>query len=178
MEHDRVASKDSPEKKEKMTNPVKPIPAGFHSIVPHLTVKGASQAIDFYKKAFAAEEMVRLPGPDGKSLMHASIKIGDSVLFLVDEAPERGCLGPQDRGGSPVTIHLYVEDVDAVFDRAVSAGAQVSMPLTDAFWGARYGRLIDPFGHSWSLATQKEYLTPKEISKRAEAAFGDCASST
>jgi PhnB protein len=161
-----------------MTNPVKAVPDGFHTIVPHLTVKGASQAIEFYKKAFAAEEMVRLPGPDGKSLMHASIKIGDSVLFLVDEDPERGCLGPQNRDGSPVTIHLYVEDVDAVFDQAVSAGAQVSMPVADAFWGARYGRLIDPFGHSWSLATQKENLTPEEIGKRAETAFASCAAST
>jgi PhnB protein len=161
-----------------MTNPVKGIPAGFHTIVPHLTVKGASQAIEFYKKAFAAAEMVRLPGPDGKSLMHASIKIGDSVLFLVDESPERGCLGPQGSSGSPVTIHLYVEDVDAVFNQAVSAGAQVSMPLADAFWGARYGRLTDPFGHSWSLATQKEDLTPDEISKRGGAAFASRASST
>jgi PhnB protein len=158
-----------------MTNPVKPIPEGFHTITPYLVVKGASQAIEFYKKAFGAQEILRLPMPDGKSLMHASVKIGDSVLFLADECPERGGLGPQGLGGTPVTIHLYVEDVDALFDQAVTAGAKVCMPPENTFWGARYGRLTDPFGHSWSLASQKEDLTPDQIGERFQAAMAGCA---
>jgi PhnB protein len=158
-----------------MTTRINPIPEGHHTITPHLVVKGASEAIEFYKRAFGAEELARMPGPDGKSIMHAALKIGDSRLFLVDEFPEMGCVGPQALGGSPVTIHIFVEDVDAIFNQAVSAGAEVRMPLMDAFWGDRYGQLIDPFGHKWSLATHKEDLTPEEISKRAEAAFsGEC----
>jgi PhnB protein len=156
-------------RKRKMSNPVKPIPEGSHALTPHLVVKGASQAIEFYKKAFGAEEIMRMPGPDGKSIIHAQLKIGDSQLFLVDEFPEMGGLGPLSIGGTPVTIHLFVEDVDTVFNRAVAAGAQVNMPLENAFWGDRYGRITDPFGHSWSLATHKEDLTPEEISKRAQA---------
>jgi PhnB protein len=158
-----------------MTTRINPIPEGHHTLTPHLVVKGASEAIEFYKRAFGAEELARMPGPDGKSIMHAALKIGDSRLFLVDEFPEMGCVGPQALGGSPVTIHIFVEDVDAIFNQAVSAGAEVRMPLMDAFWGDRYGQLIDPFGHKWSLATHKEDLTPEEISKRAEAAFsGEC----
>jgi len=160
-----------------MTNRIKAVPECYHTITPHLTVKGASQAIEFYKNAFGAEEIIRLPGPDGKSLMHAAIKIGDSVLFLVDECSHMGYLGPHGTGGTPVTIHLYVEDVDTVFNKAVAAGAQVGMPVEDAFWGDRYGRLTDPFGHSWSLGTHKEDLTPEEIAKRAQAAFAGCAPS-
>jgi PhnB protein len=158
-----------------MTTSIKPIPEGHHTLTPHLVVKGASEAIEFYKKAFGAEELTRLPGPDGKSIMHAALKIGDSRLFLVDEFPQMGSVGPLSLGGSPVFIHVFVEDVDTVFDQAVSAGAEVRMPLVDAFWGDRYGQLVDPFGHKWSLATHKEDLTPEEISKRAEAAFsGEC----
>src|SRR5260370_37730256 len=160
-----------------MTNRIKPVPAGFHSLTPHLVVKGASQAIEFYKKAFGAEEITRVPGPDGKSLMHAEIKIGDSRLFLVDEFPQMGSLGPHGIGGTPVLIHVYMEDVDTVFNQAVGAGAQVGMPLEDAFCGDRYGQVTDPFGHKWSLATHKEDLTPEELSKRAQAAFGGCAPS-
>jgi PhnB protein len=163
------------EQKEKMTNRIKAIPEGHHTLTPHLVVKGASQAIEFYKKAFGAEEITRVPGPDGKSLIHAAIKIGDSRLFLVDEFPEMGSRGPHSIGGTSVTIHVYVEDVDTVFNQAVTAGAQVRMPLADMFWGDRYGLVTDPFGHSWSLATHKEDLTPDEISKRAQAAFGGCA---
>jgi PhnB protein len=160
-----------------MTNQIKPVPEGFHTLTPHLVVKGASQAIEFYKKAFGAEEITRVPGPDGKSLIHAELKIGDSRLLLVDEFPQMGCLGPQGIGGTPVTIHVFVEDVDTVFNQAVGAGAQVSMPLADMFWGDRYGQITDPFGHKWSLATHKEDLTPEQVSKRAQAAFGGCTPS-
>jgi PhnB protein len=160
-----------------MTNRIKAVPEGYHTLTPHLVVKGASQAIEFYKKAFGAEEITRMPGPDGKSVMHAELKIGDSRLFLVDEFPEMGSLGPQGIGGTPVVIHVYVEDADAVFNQAVAAGAQMRMPLEDAFWGDRYGQITDPFGHRWSLATHKEDLTPEEIGRRAQAAFAGCAPS-
>jgi len=154
-----------------MTHQIKPVPEGFHTITPHLVVKGASQAIEFYKKAFGAKELSRMHGPDGKSIMHAQLKIGDSLLFLVDEFPEMGCYGPLTGGRSPVTIHLYVEDVDSAFNVALAAGARQTMPPADMFWGDRYGKLIDPFGHEWSLATHKEDLTPEEIGKRAQTAF-------
>ncbi|OWY30427.1 VOC family protein [Herbaspirillum robiniae] len=143
------------------------IPPGMHSITPHLVCAGAAEAIEFYKKAFGAREGGRLAGPDGR-LMHAHINIGDSSLMLVDEMPEWKCLGPKALGGSPVTIHLYVEDVDAVFAQAVAAGAQVKMPVADMFWGDRYGQLVDPFGHSWSVATHVRDLTPEEIRKGAD----------
>ena len=167
----------TPERTEQSKNRIKAVPDGYHTLTPHLVVKGASQAIEFYKKAFGAEEISRMPGPDGKSIMHAEVQIGDSRLFLVDEFPEMGCRGPLGIGGTPVTIHIYVEDVDAVFNKAVTAGAQVRMPLEDAFWGDRYGKVVDPFGHEWSLATHKEDLTPEEIRKGAEAAFSGCAPS-
>jgi uncharacterized glyoxalase superfamily protein PhnB len=144
----------------------------MHTLTPHLVVKGASKAIEFYKKAFGAEEIGRLSAPDGKSVMHADLKIGDSHIFVVDEFPEMDSRGPQSFGGTPVTIHMYVEDVDAAFGKAVAAGAKVRMPLADMFWGDRYGILNDPFGHSWSLATHKEELTPDEIRKRAQGACG------
>jgi len=154
-----------------MTHQVKPVPEGHHSITPHLVVKGDSQAIEFYKQAFGAKEVRRVLGPDGKSIIHAEVKIGDSLLFLVDEIPEMNCLGPGSSGGSPVTIHLFVENVDSVFKAALAAGAKERMPVADMFWGDRYGRLLDPFGHEWSVATHKEDLTPEELSKRAQAAF-------
>ena len=154
-----------------MTHQIKPIPEGFHTITPHLVVKGASQAIEFYKKAFGAEELSRMHGPDGKSIMHAHLKIGDSLLFLMDEFPEMGSYGPLTGGRSPVTLHLYVKDVDSAFNTALAAGARQIMPPADMFWGDRYGKLVDPFGHEWSLATHKEDLTPEEIGKRAQAAF-------
>jgi PhnB protein len=139
-----------------------PIPQGMHSLTPHLVCAEAAQAIHFYKAAFGAEESARLPGPDGK-LMHAAVRIGDSTLMLVDEMPEYGALGPKALKGSPVTIHLYVEDADAVFARAVAAGAKVTMPLADQFWGDRYGQLEDPFGHKWSIATHQRDMTPEEM---------------
>jgi PhnB protein len=149
-----------------------PIPSGFHTLTPHLIIKGASRAIDFYKNAFGAQEISRLSGPDGKSIMHADLKIGDSHVFIVDESPEMGIRGPASIGATPVTIHMYVEDVDTAFGKAVGAGAQVRMPLADMFWGDRYGVVTDPFGHSWSLATHKEDLTPQEISKRVQTLCG------
>jgi uncharacterized glyoxalase superfamily protein PhnB len=160
-----------------MQNRIKPIPDGYHTLTPHLVVKGASQAIEFYKKAFGAEELRRMPGPDGKSIMHAELNIGDSRLMLVDEFPEMDCRGPQTIGGTPVTIHMYVEDVDAAFNKAVAAGAQVRMPVADMFWGDRYGVLADPFGHSWSMATHKEDLSREEVTKRATEFSSECAAS-
>lgn len=137
------------------------IPQGMHSVTPHLVCAGAAKAIEFYKQAFGAEEGARLPGPDGR-LMHASVKIGDSQVMLVDEMPEWGALGPKSLKGSPVTIHLYVDDVDAVVARAVSAGAKVTMPVAEQFWGDRYGKLEDPFGHHWSVATHVRDVSMEE----------------
>jgi uncharacterized glyoxalase superfamily protein PhnB len=150
-----------------------PIPSGQHAITPHLVIKGASEAIEFYKKAFGAEEISRMPmpGPDGSlRLGHVAIQIGDSRLFLADEFPEWGVKGPN--GTSPVTIHLYVNDADATFSQAVEAGATVAMPLADMFWGDRYGKLVDPFGHHWSIATHKEDLTPEQMRERMAATMG------
>ena len=141
---------------------VKPIPEGMHSLTPHLICAGAAEAIAFYKAAFNAVEVTRLPGEGGK-LMHAMMRIGDSALMLVDENPAWGMLGPKALKGSPVTVHLYVKDADATFAQAVAAGAKVTMPLDDMFWGDRYGTLEDPFGHRWSVATHKRDLSPKEI---------------
>jgi PhnB protein len=155
-----------------MTKPqVKPVPDGKRSITPHLVCAGAADAIEFYKKAFGASEMFRLPNPQGK-LMHACIQIGDSAVFLVDEMPDWGSFGPKSLKGSPVTIHLYVEDADATFERAVGAGAKIKMPIEDAFWGDRYGVLEDPFGHQWSVATHVRDMTPEEIQQAAQKAFG------
>jgi PhnB protein len=149
-----------------------PIPAGHHAITPHLIIKGASEAIEFYKRAFGAEEISRMPFPTPGGqvrLGHAALKIGDSILFLSDEFPEQGGLGPG--ASSPVTLHLYVTDVDAAFARAVGAGAKVSMPPADMFWGDRYGKLIDPFGHHWSIAEHLEDLTPAQMRERMTAAM-------
>ena len=144
------------------TAQVKPIPTGMHSLTPHLVCAHAADAIEFYKKAFNAAELSRLPGPDGK-IMHAMLRIGDSALMLVDEAPDWGMHGPKSLKGSPVTIHLYVEDVDASLARAVAAGAKVTMPLENMFWGDRYGTLEDPFGHRWSIATHVRDVTPEDM---------------
>ena len=150
----------------------KPIPEGFHTITPHITVKNAARMLDFYKSAFGAEEIGRMPGPDGQ-IMHAEVRIGDSPLMMCDEMPAMGKTAPH--GGSPVTLHVYVKDCDAFFARAVKAGAKVIMPLEDMFWGDRYGQLEDPSGHRWSIATHREDLTAEQIQKNAAAAFGgDC----
>ena len=140
----------------------KPIPEGMHSVTPHLVCAGAAAAIDFYKKAFGAVEHGRLPGPDGR-IMHAMLRIGDSAIMLVDEMPEWGSLGPKALKGSPVTIHLYVDDADAFVKRAAQAGAKVTMPVAEQFWGDRYGRIEDPFGHHWSVATHVRDVTPEEM---------------
>ena len=154
-----------------MAKAKQPIPDGFHTVTPHLIMKDAAGAIEFYKNAFGAEETSRMPGPDGK-VMHAELKIGNSMLMIADEFPDMGSSGPKSIGGSPVTLHIYVDDVDALFDRAVKAGGKVTMPLADMFWGDRYGRLEDPFGHQWSIGTHTEDLTPEEIGQRAAKAMG------
>jgi PhnB protein len=148
---------------------VQPIPAGYHSVTPGLTVHNAAEAIEFYKRAFGAEELCRMPTPDGQRIMHAEIQIGDSHLMLGDEFPDMGCRAPRSLGGTPVSLHLYVEDADAVFQRAIEAGATVSMPIMDAFWGDRYGKLADPFGHEWGIATHQEDISDEELQRRAAA---------
>lgn len=140
---------------------VKAIPDGMHTVTPHLVCAGAADAIEFYKRAFGAVEIARMPGADG-GLMHAQIRIGDSHIFLVDENPAFGVRGPKLLNGSPVTIHLSVEDCDALAARAVAAGAVATMPITEMFWGDRYGILQDPFGHNWSVATHVRDVTPEE----------------
>jgi uncharacterized glyoxalase superfamily protein PhnB len=147
---------------------VKPVPDGYHTITPHLVVRDAAKAIAFYAKALGAEERFRMPGPGG-SVMHAELNIGDSVVMLGEEAKERGALSPQSIGGSPVSLLIYVEDVDASFARADKAGCTVQMPPTDMFWGDRYGQLVDPFGHRWAIATHKEDVSPEEMARRMAA---------
>ena len=147
----------------------KAVPDGTHTLTPHLVVQNASAAIDFYKRAFGAEELMRLPSPDGKTIVHACLKIGDSQLMLADEMA--GCQSPQSVGGISTTIHLAIEDADAAMDRCVKAGATVTMPLMDAFWGDRYGRIKDPFGHEWSIASHQKDLTPEEINEAAKEFF-------
>ena len=152
---------------------VNPIPEGAEGAIPHLVVKGAGQAIDFYKKAFGAEEVFRMPSPDGR-IMHAEFRVGSSLFYLCDDFPEM-CGGksrnPKSLGGTPTTVHRYVTDCDAALKRAVDAGAKVTMPATDMFWGDRYGVVEDPFGHSWSFATHKQDLTPQQIEKAMAQAF-------
>jgi PhnB protein len=148
--------------KEIVMSQVAPIPAGFSTITPHLVCEGAADAIEFYKKAFGATDMGRMPGPGGK-LMHATIQIGNALVMLVDDFPDWGSLGPKALKGSPVVLHLYVEDVDAWYQRAVEAGATAKMPPADMFWGDRYGQVTDPFGHTWSIATHKRDMTPEQM---------------
>ena len=151
-----------------MATKVKAIPDGYHSITPYLTVDNAKEAIDFYKRAFDAKQTVRMDSPDGK-VSHAELKIGDSMLMISDAM--RGARSPRSLGGTPVNLFLYVDDVDTVFNRATNAGARVELPVDDMFWGDRYGKLTDPFGHSWSIATHKEDVSPAEMQKRAAAAM-------
>ena len=149
----------------------KPIPDGYNSLTPTLTVRGAANAIEFYKKAFAAQEIMRFPGLDGKTIMHAELKIGNSKIMLNDEIPQMNCLSPQSVGGASSGIFLYVEDADSVFNKAVSSGAKITMPIMDAFWGDRCGQIEDPFGHKWTISTHKKDMTPEEISKAGQDAF-------
>jgi uncharacterized glyoxalase superfamily protein PhnB len=145
---------------------VKRVPEGRHRVTAHLTVKNGAEMIEFYKKAFGAVEMGRAPGPDGKTIMHAAIKIGDSTVFLNDEFPEMGAFSPLSTKGTPVTLHLSVEDADKQFQQALAAGAEVVMPLADQFWGDRYGIVKDPSGHMWSVSHHVEDLTPDQIKER------------
>ena len=147
---------------------VKPIPEGMHSVTPFLVCAGAAEAIEFYKKAFGAVEVSRLPGPDGK-LMHAMIRVEGSAIMLNDENAQWGSLGPKALKGTPVSVHLYVADADAFTAKAVAAGAKVTMPVADMFWGDRYGQIEDPFGHKWSVATHVRDLTPAEIAEAMKA---------
>jgi PhnB protein len=149
---------------------VKPIPDGYHTVTPYLIVNGAAAALEFYKRAFGATEVMRFPGPNGK-VGHAEIRIGDSHIMLADEHPEMGARGPQALGGSPVTILLYVPDVDARFAQAVAAGAKEVRPLKDQFYGDRSGSVADPFGHIWHIATHKEDVSHEEMQRRMKAAM-------
>ena len=152
-----------------MASKVNPIPEGYHSITPYLIIKGASQAIEFYKKAFGAAELFRMNQPDGR-VGHAEIRVGDSVIMLADEFPEMGHKSPASLGGSPVSLLLYVEDVDAVYGQAISSGATQDRPVENKFYGDRGGSLVDPFGHIWHIATHVEDLSPEEMQERATAA--------
>jgi PhnB protein len=155
-----------------MPNSVKPIPEGFHTATPTLVVRNAAQAIDFYKKVFGAEEIMRMPSPDSK-ISHAEIKIGDSIIFLSDEFAQHPGKSPQTLGGFTGGIYLYVPDVDDVFAKAVAAGGKPFMPVTDMFWGDRHGNFTDPFGHSWGVSTHTEDLSEEEMGKRAQAFYAE-----
>jgi uncharacterized glyoxalase superfamily protein PhnB len=154
---------------------MKPIPEGYHTVTPTFTFKDSRKALDFYKKALGAVETFVMPGPGGKGVMHASMKIGNSNIMMGDESREMPCRSAQTLGGSPVSFYLYVEDADAAFKKAVTAGASVLMPLQDAFWGDRTGTVKDPFGHSWTFATHTRDLTPDQIAKGAEEAMAQHA---
>jgi PhnB protein len=149
---------------------VKPIPEGYHTLTPFLTVRDAIRAIEFYKQAFGAEERGIAKGPDGK-VMHAELKIGDSIIMLSDEFPDFGAVSPLSSGGAGMGLHIYVDNVDGAFDRAVKAGAQVEMPVSDQFWGDRYGKLKDPFGHKWSIATHTKDMSQDEMKHAMDEAM-------
>ena len=148
----------------------KPIPEGYHTITPFLAVDDAAQAIDFYTRAFGARERIRMDGPDGK-IAHAELQIGDSIVMLSDPFPQSSFTAPKPLGGTSMGLFLYVEDVDAFVQRAVDAGATLTMPVEDQFWGDRFGQIADPFGHGWQIATHKEDVPPEEMAKRAEQAM-------
>ena len=147
------------------------VPEGFTTLTAHLIVEGAADAMDFYKRAFGAQEIGRAPMPDGKKLMHGLMKVGDSMLMLVDAFEEFGARGPKALGGSPVTLHFYTTNADKAFQRALDAGCTVATPLADMFWGDRYGKVKDPFGHEWSIATKIKDMSPEEMEKAQKAAF-------
>jgi PhnB protein len=145
---------------------VKPIPDGYHTITPAIIVRCAANAIEFYRKAFGAQVVERMDGPDG-TVMHAEIRIGDSIVMLGDENPQFGTLSPMSTNGTSSSLHIYVDDVDAVFARAIGAGAKVKYPIENAFWGDRYGKVTDPFGHEWGIATHLKDMTPDEVRRAA-----------
>src|ERR1700688_4928836 len=156
---------------------VKPIPDGYHSVTPYLFIRGAGAAIDFYKKVFGATVMMRMPGPIGQ-VMHAELKIGDSIIMLSDENPKMGAMSPQTAGGISVSLHVYLENVDDVVQKAVDAGAKLLRPVQNQFYGDRSGTLIDPFGHMWSVSTHVEDVSPEEMRKRMPAATSQAAHGT
>jgi len=154
------------------------IPEGFHTITPSLIMKDSAKAIEFYKQAFSAKELMRMPGPGGKGIMHAELQIGDSRFFLCDEFPEMSNnRSPETLGAVTAVLHLYVQDVDATVNKAVSAGAKLQMPATNMFWGDRFAKISDPFGQEWGVCTHVEDVSPEEIKKRADAFFAQAASS-
>lgn len=153
-------------------NEIEKIPKEYHSITPVLIVKNGDEAIEFYKNGFGVEERCCMKGPDGR-VAHAELKLGDSVFMLSDEYPEMKCHSPETIGGSPVSMYVYVDDVDSIFNKAISAGAKILDPVKDQFWGDRHGRLEDPFGHLWSIATHKKDISDEEMKKAAEAAFSE-----
>jgi uncharacterized glyoxalase superfamily protein PhnB len=144
-----------------------PVPAGFSTLSAHIIVDDGLKALEFYKLALGAQETMRLMAPDGKSLMHAQMRIGSSTLMIAGEFPPN-CLSPKNRGGSSVYLHIYTENADALFDRAVAAGCKINMPMSDTFWGDRYGQVEDPFGHQWSIATHKQDLTPEQLAANSK----------
>jgi PhnB protein len=158
-----------------MADQTKRVPEDFHTITPHLVVRGVVDAVEFYRKAFGAEELYRNMAPDGQAVMHSELLLGSSRFFVNDEFLDHGVLSPAALNGSPVTLHLYVEDVDSLYQRAVDAGAEVVFPLADCFWGDRYAILKDPFGHKWSIASRLEDLSPDEIKRRASEYFAGAA---
>src|SRR5271169_1974058 len=153
----------------------KAIPEGYNTVTPMFVFKDARKAIEFYKRAFGAEERFAMPGPDGKGIMHAEVRIGTSVIMMGEENAQHSCKSAETVGGSPVSFYVYVENVDGAFKRAIEAGAESKMPVEDMFWGDRVGSVIDPFGYSWMLATHVKDLTPQEIQQGAQAAFAAMA---
>ena len=162
----KKAVRKAPAKKAAAKKRIRPIPAGYHSVTPYLAIKGAAEALEFYKKAFGAKEIMRMPGPGG-SIGHAEIRIGDSRIMLADEYAAMDFLSPKQRGGTTVTIHVYMKNVDAAVARASAAGAKVTRPVQDQFYGDRTGSLEDPFGHVWHIATHKEDVSMAELKRRA-----------
>ncbi len=171
----KSARKSAPRKAAKKTaRKIQAVPAGYHSLTPYLVVKSAARAIDFYKKAFDAKERTRMAAPDG-SVMHAELKIGDSIFMMGEEMPARNVVSAETLGNSPGGLFIYTANVDKAFAKAVAAGARAVAPPTDMFWGDRYAKLIDPFGHQWSMATHIEDVPPKEMQKRGQAEFAKMA---
>jgi len=154
-----------------MPTPANPVPERLHAVTPHLVIQGAARAIEFYKQAFGAEEILRSASPDGGNVFHAEIQIGDSVVFLADEFPGTKMASPTTAGTTTVALNIYVADCDALFDRAVQAGGQALMPPAEMFWGDRYAQVMDPFGHIWAIATHKEDVPPEEMFRRAQEFF-------
>jgi len=157
-----------------MPNKVKPVPEGFHTITPNLVCRNAARAIDYYKTVFGATELMRMPGPNG-TIMHAELQIGDSRIFVNDTMNKTPASGPEGGVTNPMYIHLYVPDADVIFNRAVTGGARVDMPLQDMFWGDRYGKITDQFGQQWGIATHKEDVAPDEMKRRQDAFFAKTA---